>query len=243
MAATTFGNLIGAARFHLNEPKARFWSDKELLEIATRGATDLWAAINDLNKEHYLTVLDENSATPVTLPASATQLSNVPTDLFRVELIEPSDTTESGSGRDVQFVPRAYHHPDFVAARSVSPLDPSGSLIVFYTLTGAGAPTGAPIIRTAPKISSALTLRVAYVPTLGKGSYTVNTPSPIPAEADNAIIAWIVAFARAKERPENDPDPAWLTVYATEKQSLLTRMTPRQTQEPEYVDGMFENWN
>ena len=52
-------------------------------------------------------------------------------------------------------------------------------------------------------------------------------------------MAWTVAFARAKEREDRSPDPAWLAIYATEKQNILTRLTPRQTQEPEIVGDMF----
>jgi hypothetical protein len=114
--------------------------------------------------------------------------------------------------------------------------------VIYYTLTGAGAPNSAPVVRTAPQINSAIDLRFVYVPTLGVASYSVNSGNPIPGESDNAIVAWIVAFARSRERDDNAPDPAWLAVYATEKQSLLTRLTPRQTQEPEYAEGMFEEY-
>jgi hypothetical protein len=55
-----------------------------------------------------------------------------------------------------------------------------------------------------------------------------------------------VAWARAKEREDRSPDPAWFATYSTDKQSLLTALTPRQEQEEEVVeglfDGMFEDW-
>lgn len=238
MAATKTSAIIAGARIFLNEPTERYWKDAELLELAKRGYTDLWAAINDLNQEHFLTVDETN----VSLAASSYQLTGVPNDTFRVHLIEPRDTTTAGNNRDVFFYPRDYNHKDFITARSQEAFDPFGDLVIYYTLTGAGSPVGAPIVRTAPKINSAMNLRFVYVPALNVSSYTLDTNNPIPGEADNAVIAWVVAFARAKEREDNAPDPAWLAVYATEKQSLLTRLTPRQTQEPEYVEGMFEEY-
>lgn len=237
--ATLFSTLISSARKPLLEDTASFWTDAELLDIAIKGVTDLWAAILDLHQEHFLTV----DITNVSLAANGTQLTGVPTDCFRVHLIEPRDTTSSGSGRDTEFFPRDFNHRDFIYARSMSALDPSSGTVIYYTVTGAGSPVAAPVILTAPKISSALNLRFAYVPALAVGTYTTTSTNPIPGESDNALVAWVVSYARAKERDDRSPDPNWLSVYATEKQSILTRLTPRQTQEPDYVEGMWEGYS
>jgi hypothetical protein len=85
-----------------------------------------------------------------------------------------------------------------------------------------------------------VSLRFVYVPTLA--TMTAASTVPIPGEADNALIAWTVAYARAKERDDRSPDPGWLTVYATEKQHLLQSLGLRQLQEPEYVKAMFEEY-
>ena len=245
MPGTPYKSLIASARLHLNAQRGsgaslttdKFWSDDELLNIAIRGTTDLWAAVIDLAQEHYLSV----NTSDVTLDASATQLSGVPADTFRVYAIEPSDTTSAGDSRDVIFYPRDYNHPDFAYARSLSASEPSSGLIIYYALHGAGAPNGAPIVRTAPLVSTAIECRFVYIPTLGVHAYTVETMNPIPGESDHALIAWIVAYAYAKIREDHSPDPSWLAVYATEKQSILTRCTPRQVQEVEYVEGVFES--
>ena len=66
--------------------------------------------------------------------------------------------------------------------------------------------------------------------------------NPIPGESDNAVVAWTVAYARAKEREDRSPDPNWLAVYATEKQHLLQSLGLRQLQEPEFADAMFMSY-
>ena len=66
-----------------------FWTDDELLDKLIDAAKDMWAAILDTYGDHYLTV----DVTNVSLAASATSLTGVPTDTFRVHLIEPRDTT------------------------------------------------------------------------------------------------------------------------------------------------------
>lgn len=217
-----------------------FWTDAELLDYATRGVTDLWAAILDLHQEHFFTI-DESS---LSISADTATISGVPSDVFRVGRIEPVNMTSTGTIRNLRFEPRDYNHPDFVAARGLENQDPSsGDVLLFYTITGAGTPQGAPTIRIAPKLTSAVaagSIRLAYVPNLSVAGYATTTLNPIPGESDNAVIAWIVAFARAKERDDRSPDPAWLAIYSTEKQTLLVRMTPRQTQEPDYVEGIFE---
>ncbi len=245
MATTPYTALIQAARFHINAARGsgasyktdKFWSDDELFNIALRGTTDMWGAIVDLHQEHYLTVDETN----VSLASSATQLSGVPVDTFRVYMIEPLDPTVN----QCAFVPRPYNHIEFINARSQTvslSFEPTSGVNIFYDITGLGAPNAAPIILVAPKVSAAVSLRFVYVPTLNTQNMNLNSNNPIPGESDHAIIAWIVAYARGKEREDRSPDPGWLAVYATEKNILLTRMNPRQEQEARYADGMFDGY-
>ena len=246
MAGTPYSGLIQAARFHLNAARGsgstyktdKFWSDDELLDIARRGTTDLWAALIDLHEEHFLT----NDATNVSLAASTSTLTGVPSDCFRIYLIEPRDITSAGTARDVAFVPRDYNHAEFINARAMGDQTPAGGLNIFYAMSGAGAPNAAPTVTVAPTLASAIDLRFVYIPVLGIHNYTTSSNNPIPGESDHAVIAWIVAYARAKEKEDKLPDAGWLAVYATEKQSLMMRMTPRQEQEPIVVDGLFDSY-
>lgn len=234
--ATLLSAIETQSRRHLIEGTASFWSSDELIDIMNKGIKDLWGAIIDLNQEHFLTV----DVTNVSLAADGTSLTGVPTDVYRVHLIEPRDTTVGATGASVVFVPRDYNSHEFVGARALSSQDPSGGVKIYYTVTQAGAPVGAPTILVAPSISSALTIRLVYVPILAAVTSAGN--NPIPGESDNALIAWTIAYARAKERDDRSPDPNWLAVYATEKAAILTRLTPRQTQEPDVVDDYFGAW-
>jgi len=246
MAATPYSSLIRAARYHLSAARGegatyktdKFWSDDELLNIALRGTTDLWAAYIDLHEEHFLT----NDATNVSLAADTSTLTGVPSDTFRVYLIEPRDITSTSTSRDVAFIPRDYNHHEFVNARAQSAQTPEGGLNIFFAMSGVGGPNAAPVVTVAPQVSTAVNLRFVYIPVLGVHTYTVNSTNPIPGESDHAVIAWIVAYARAKEREDRIPDPGWLAVYSTEKQSLLMRSVPRQEQEPVVVDGLFDSY-
>lgn len=237
MAATPISSILRQVREVLLEKRARWWGDDELKDILKLGVMDLWGAILDLHQDHYFTVIDDTSPTPVMQKAGESVLSNVPDDCFRVMLIEPVDTSVS----DVTYVPRKYQHPDFVNARTQGSSDTgSTDITICYDVTGPGAPVAAPIIRVAPKLSSDLTLRFAYYPML-----SVEDVNPVPGGSDNALKAWTIAYAMAKEGPQGNriPDAGWLAVYATDKQTLLTRMAPRQEQEVETVDGLFDNFN
>jgi hypothetical protein len=232
--ATPLSTLVTAVRAELLETSANFWTDAEILTHLIDGCKDLWAAILDVYGDHYLKV-DE---THVSLAAGATELSGVPADTFRVQLIEPRITTENGESKGVIFVPKKYNSSDFINARAFGTLNPSDWGIIFYDVSGVGAPNGAPTVLTAPKTGSNLLLRFVYNPVLV--DLTASSNNPIPGEADKALKAYAYAFARAKEREDRSPDPGWIAVYATEKQSILTRITPRQDQNPEEVEGMFE---
>jgi len=213
-----------------------FWSSAELIDIVNQGIKDLWGAVIDLFQEHYLTI----DTTNVSYTAEAESLSGIPTDVFRVFLIEPKDTTQLGTYRNIVFAPRDYNSPEFTAARSRTSANPVQDSIVYYALSGAGAPVGAPTVLIAPKLSVNLpagTIRFAYNPIIA--DKISSDSNPIPGESNNALIAWMVAYARAKEREDRSPDPNWLAVYATEKGNILTRLTPRQTHEPDYVEPIF----
>lgn len=211
----------------------QYWSDKELLDILNKGIKDLWRSIVDLEQEHFLTI----DSTNVSAVASTTALSGVPNDVYKVHMLRPRTYS---SNRGLYFRPKDIKHPDWQAAEAMSAV-PATDNTIWYSIINAGAPTGAPTINIAPQLNAACLLTLIYVPVLAEKEASDN--NPIPGESDNALICWTVAFARAKEREEAAPDPEWISIYSTEKQNILTSLTPRQVQEPEYVEAMFEAWN
>ena len=232
--ASTFSELQVSLRETLNEDTASFWSTTEIHDILVKGARDLWRDIVDLKQEHYLRI----NSTDVYLPSGASQLANVPEDLHKVYLIEPRDVSSTGGFQQVMFTPREYNHDEFRAARASGTANsPYGEF--FYAITGLGSPTGdPPKILIAPTTDADLNVTLAYIANLGP--LYAESLVPIPGEADNALIAWGMAYARAKEREDRMPDPGWLTIYKTEKEHLLQSLGLRQYQEPTIVDGMFQ---
>lgn len=235
--ATLLSALETQARRHLLESSASFWSSAELIDIANQGIKDLWRDIVDLKQEHFLTVDTSN----VTMAASTATLTGVPTDVHKVYLIEPVNNSSGATNEGLIFKPLDYNHPTMQTARSASAVSPTNE-IIYYSITGAGAPTGSSstVIYVAPQVNSAVTIRFVYVPVLAAKTSSDN--NPIPGEADNAIIAWMVAYARAKEREDRSPDPNWLAIYKTEKDHLMQSLGLRQLQEASYVDALFEQY-
>lgn len=234
--ATLLSVIRDKARKTLLETSASYWTDAELLEHLVDGVKDLYKGVIDLHQEHFQTI----DATNVSMAANTATLTGVPADVLRVMLIEPRVLTAGTSGADTVFLPRDYHSAEFQQARSQAAQSPDSAQVIYYSISQAGAPVGAPTIHVAPNLSSALNLRLVYIPTVG--SLTAASNNPIPGESDNALYAWTIAYARAKERDDRSPDPNWLAVYSTEKQAVLTVLTPRQEQEPEYVKGMFSDY-
>ncbi len=228
--ATTLDTIVARARVHLIEGTAFFWTDAELVQHAILGCQDLWRSIIDNYQDYFLTVDESNVSQDVGLSS----LTGVPADVFRVKGIEPRSLT---GNYNLLYQPLDYMHADFLRARSEPMGDPSGRTI-FYDLTGTAAPVGSPTIRVAPVTNSQVPLRLVYIPTLP--TLTGASDNPIAGETDNAVMAWVIAYARAKEREDRAPDPEWLSVYATEKQHILQAITPRQDDDNDYVEGLFE---
>ena len=216
---------------------SQFWSDDELVEYAINGCRDLWRAVIDLHQEHYATFLEDGT---FKVANGLDQLQGVPTDVFRILLIEPLDTTDLGAFNYLKFRPSLYNSREFRRMRTVGALDPTQGGLVLYDISQPGSPVGAPQIRIAPKVSADVPLRLQYVPTLPAtlGGGDLN---PIPGESDQAVVAWIVAYALSRQREDLSPDPNWLAVYSTEKTSILVVSAPRQEQEPIVRPGIFDD--
>jgi hypothetical protein len=214
-----------------------FWADDDLTEIIIKGCKDLWKGIVDLSSHHFTT----DDITNMSIAANATSVTGVPSDCFRILSIEPRDMTPTSSFRWINFVPKPFHGPDFRSVRSLSPVDINHYYPVLYDLLNPGSPVSAPTIRVAPAVTTAIPLRVVYVHTLSS-SLSESSDNPIPGESDNALVAWGVAYARALEREDRMPDPGWLSVYVKERQELLIVLSPRQEQEPQMTEAMFEDY-
>jgi hypothetical protein len=243
--ATLISDLITRARLDLLDPASvtpNFWSSAELLQHATDGCFDLWKAIIDLYKDHIVTMDESN----VTLPADTSLLSGIPVDVFRVVNLQPRIVGPSSTNPGLVFKPAELTSPQFVQAKAMRAVAPRYA-VLYYAIINAGAPVGAPSITVAPQVTSAVNLALWYNPVLAARTTTggVTPPAtdynPIPGESDKAVEAYMVAFARAREREDRSPDPEWLSIYATEKRNLLTVLTPRSIQEPEVVDS-FMQW-
>lgn len=227
---TTIQTIITRARRALNETTARFWSDTELLDLAQMGIEDLWKAVKATNKKHLLT------STTSTISASTAYFyapDNI-ADIYGLEVALPDTNV------NLHFKKADYFSADFQQARFAS-ANEARECVVLYDIFGPGgnASSGGTTIQIAPKLSTAVPVTLYYVPTPSSASTSSN--NPIPGASDNALIAWVIAFARAREREDRAPDSEWLAVYNTEKQNLLTSvLDPRDKLEEVYVEGMFE---
>lgn len=230
--ATPIAFLVSQVRRLLSEETPKNWSDAELTDLANLAFKDLWRRLNDLYKNYFVTIDIEN----VSLVAGETQLTGVPDDVFRVVAIEPRVVGEQTGNPSLVFQPADYNDPRFVSARACGTRQPNNT-VIFYTLMTAGAPVAAPIILTGPAVSSDVPLKLVYNQVLAL--VALDGDNPIPGESDTAVIAWMMGYARAKERADGAPDPTWMGVYESENQKLVMQLTPRQIQEPSVVESLF----
>ena len=236
--ATTLAQIEATVRLKLVEPKPKFWSSPELQGIIIDGIKDLWRDTADLKQEHYLKFADPGT---VTLAASTNRLAGLPDDIHKIYSIEALYVGSGEANQGLVFQAKDRNHKDFQLARSSANIEPTNATI-YYAITGPGGPVGPPIIYVAPKVTSAVVLEFGYVPTFNSLELTPDSIVPVPGEADNAIVAWTVAYARAKEREDRTPDPGWLSIYGTEKQHILQSLGLRQYQDLEFADAIFQEW-
>ncbi len=239
---TQLSTIVSNARVHLRAPTVQtgsvsadtFWTDTELLAHTIRGCRDLWRSLIDLHQDHFLEIV-----TTPNIASSGDRIIGVPKDVLRVILIQPSDTSDTSNNRTLKFTPAKYNSPEFRRGLAMSPIDPTQDGEIFYVITKAGSPIAAPEILIAPRLSSSMTLRIAYIPTLPP--LAMESINPIAGESDLALEAFTTAYALAKQSADNKPDTTWMAVYGTEKQSILIVSEPRQEQQPRVVRGVFDD--
>src|SRR5258706_9789491 len=98
---TKIASIVATSRKRLIEDTASFWTDVELADICILGIKDLWRDTVDLKQEHYLTV----NTTDVSLPANSSTLIGVPTDVHKVYMVKPVDTTTNSVNVGLTFRP------------------------------------------------------------------------------------------------------------------------------------------
>jgi hypothetical protein len=226
--------LVARVRRNLVEGTASYWTDAEIVDHINKGIGDLWRAICD-NFQDYFFAINES----VTQASATATLSSVPTNVAKVNGIEP---LVGQSYPNLKYTPKTYNHPAFAAARAADNIDPTQGGEVYYALTGAGAPVGAPTIYVAPKFNATVALRLIYTPTTPKLTTAAGQENPVPGESDLALEAWATAHALAREREDRKPDPDWIAIYGTEKTNILTFLTPRQNDEPDVAEAVHAPW-
>jgi hypothetical protein len=231
--ASTIQSLVDMVRNHLVETTASFWTDAELVAIMNKGAKDLFRAINDNGQDYFFartTVADNVRAS-----ASTEALAGVPTTVTIIKGIEP---LSQATYPNLKFFPRSFQTPEFQTARAQSAIEPRSGGNVYYAITGAGAPIGAPTIYIAPTLSTEVALMLIHIPELA--DFVIGGSNPIPGFSDQALVNWTMAYAKAKEREDGMPDPGWLSLYGNEKNNILVSLAPRQTDEVEVAEAIFE---
>ena len=233
--ATQISTFLPIVRSQILEPSAIFWTDAELYNHIYDGIKDLWRSITDLKQEHYLVYDNQN----VSFPFGSNYLAGVPKNIHKIYMIEPMNVGYNSPNTGLLFKPKPYNDDLFQLARTQDPIYPVNE-IIFYALAGQGGPVNAPTIYCAPQVTSTVQLSFVYVPVLNP--LTPEDVSPIPGEADKAVVAWAVAWARAKERDDRTPDPAWIATYGAEKEKLLQSLGLRQYQEPTYTNALWQEY-
>lgn len=230
--ATPLSTIVANVRINLQEAVAKLWTDAELLGHVNSGIADMRRALNTQYQNFFFDVNPN-----VKYAASADRLSSVPQDVSTILGLELADPTLYPG---IEFEYKDYNAREFRAARAVPAQDATGAGRIFFCAAGAGGPVGAPTIFIAPKLTSALTLSLSYIPSADKKR--AEDMNPVPGESDKALEAWATAHARSKIRPDQAPDPEWLAIYATEKTNILVAVAPRQEVTDQVAESVFGDY-
>lgn len=230
----TVTQVLRDVRTNLDENAASFWTDAQLIAYIDQAYTLVWLEVKRVKADYFtvertsldgaVTILGESYDTSSFRLAAGTTRYTLPPDVAEIKLVE---CITSGY-EQVVFTFRDLTHPNFQGLRQwTSSVDPTGFLVDLM---------GERTMVIAPTPNRALDLRLNYVPILDSlttGTDTLQLPHPL----------WLAVVDLATKRAQMKDSNSNFLMWERDAQATVQRFLSshsRQTQDPEYVQGLFE---
>lgn len=242
----TASQMETAVRTNLDEATAAFWTQANIWTFLTRAAHAVGTEVRKLKADYFLkslesddgsvTIYGESYATSSFAIVAGTKEYTLPGDLLELKAIEC--ITSGYEGVQFQHLDLASKH--FRSARAITDNQPPVNF--FFDIVGERTLT------IAPKSDTALDLRLWYVSSVVLESTAGASIMDISATTDQLVIPHPgymaveeVATARALLK-DRDVTAAVYAQLADASVARLFSANARQTQDPEYAVGIFEDW-
>lgn len=237
--AIPISQLLNEVRADLHEFTSVVWRDNDIVTWINDGiqavVSETYGMMEDwLTRRMKSTDADETIQGATYDPSSLTitgtsDLYTLPSNLLQVRSIEPLNASDKQAG--ITFLPRSMTHPEFLrVARMPSQ---QNQLSYLYAITGANTLRVVPI----PGSTVSIALELWYVAMPERLSLSASISS-LPIQAMKPIRAYAVWLAL---QSINSPDVNMkYNVYTVMLREFSSMLSPRQTNDPIYTEGAYD---
>ena len=235
---TTLNTLLTELRADLDERSPGIWSDTDLARWLNHGIHKTIIGIKSVREDYFVKRMRSSDA-DLTIFGSTYDPSNIamvngttvytlPDDLLEIRSFEPLNQTDRDDG--ILFLPKDFSESAFSSARRTAGTD--SRKWYYYDQYG----TNQLLIAPAPQ--AAIATEMFYV-SITQEYALGDTISTLPPWAFNAVKEY--AYYRAL-KSQNHPDTNnALARFKDELSDTRSLATPRNSQEPRFVEGVFDS--
>lgn len=237
--ATTVLQLIGEIRGDLHEYTQEVFRNEDLLTwindglqavvSETHGIAADWLTRRMKSTDGSETIQGATYNPSSLLITGGTDLYTLPPNVIQIRSLEPLATADRESG--LVFLPRSHSDPDVLRAARLTALDTQ--LVYFYI------PTGTASLRIVPTPASGVSISTElwYV-AFPERLTMAGTVSAVPLQALKSIKAYATWLAL---QSINSPEVTTkYNVYIAMLKEFKSMLSPRQTNDPVFVEGVFD---
>ena len=248
----TVARFLDRARERLNEPfdpEGNYWKQHELLDYLNEGMREVWQTLREAHESWFLRTLRSDQKNVIiagrAYDTTLFQMQNernellLPPDFRELRLIEPvqPDDPEAQPQQLIfAFAPLSSRWFRDGSGRKVHENQAHYWYDIERRATGAVL-----VLSQVPNLTAPRDLVLKYIAAPPKLQFA-STFDVVGYEEDqlDAVLAYIIYRARQKE---NDPDTVAVAAQDWERKRLLALRAagPRQSRDPEVVNGEFED--
>lgn len=247
----TVTHFLARLRKRLDEevdPGGNLWANAELLEYVNEGCRVVWLTVRETQQNYFMRRIRSTDPSPISLggrdydPDELTLRAGraefrLPPDFAELKAFE-SISAESGSS-SVSFTHRSLTSPEYRSSQGLDANDSTTSYVfdIEFRLDGPWMVFGPGVGSDISDVALELKYIVRPIDLTLKDTFE---NSGFDSMMLDAVLAYAVQCA-LKKAEEGEPNANAKAEWEVKRQEAQRAAGPRQTREPEFVQGMWDD--
>lgn len=236
----TLQDLLDQLRADLDEPTEAVWRDADLTvwlnagiyrtQSVLKANRDDWQTKRLTSLDGTVTINGANYDTANLQVVANTTIYTLPPDMLEIRVLQPLNQSDRDAG--LSFLPRDFGDPDFQSALRLSSAVTQARYM--YEIMGLNQ------LVIMPTPSQTIETELYYISFAGNLALEDSITS-VPPFAYSTVKAY--AYYRALRSIQHTDTARAYQMFQDEKEELKSYAKPRQSQDPQFAEGVFDEYD